>query len=45
MLFGSTPWLARNEKELVYKIETVPVYFPHHTPISSTAKDFITKCL
>ena len=45
MLYGQVPWTARTEKELIFRIETVPVNFPQNIPVSQLSKDFILKCL
>jgi len=39
------PWIARTEKELIFKIESIPVHFPSNIPVSQLSKDFILKCL
>lgn len=45
MLFGRTPWPARNQNELVENIKKMPIKFPFDTKISDISKEFIKSCL
>ena len=41
ILFGTTPWTALTEKDLIVKIETTPVVFPNDIKVSDESKEFI----
>ena len=45
MLFGKTPWPARDQLELIENIKKMPIRFPFDVKISDVSKDFIKGCL
>ena len=45
MIFGTLPFSADNEKDLVKKIKTDPVRFPKTAPITNEGKEFIKAML
>ncbi|KRX06263.1 Protein kinase-like domain [Pseudocohnilembus persalinus] len=45
MLFGKTPWPARDIQSLISAIKEIPLRFPYDYPIGEQAKHFIKGCL
>ena len=46
MLFADTPWRAKNEKDLLRKIENEPIdNILANKSISNNAKELLTRCL
>jgi serine/threonine protein kinase len=45
MLFGKTPWPARDKNSLIRNITELPLKFPYEKPISPSAMDFLKRCL
>ncbi|EAS02860.3 Serine/Threonine kinase domain protein (macronuclear) [Tetrahymena thermophila SB210] len=45
MLFGKTPWPARDLNSFITNIELLPLRFPYDKPISQESKDFLSQCL
>lgn len=45
MIFGRTPWPARDQKSFLSNIKSTPLRFPYDKPISDISKSFISSCL
>lgn len=45
MLFGKTPWPARDINSYLRNMKNSPLRFPYDKPIGKNTKDFITRCL
>lgn len=45
MLYGTTPWPAKSQYDLVNSILTKPVSFPYNVKVSDQSKAFIKHCL
>lgn len=45
MLFGKTPWPARDVTSLRNNIRAMPLRFPYDIPIGKYTKSFIEGCL
>ena len=45
MLHGDTPWQCKTEKELIDKMQKIPVKFRDSLKLSDNIKNFIRKCL
>lgn len=45
MLFGKTPWPARDIKSLKENVKKMPLRFPYDIPIGRHTKSFIEGCL
>ena len=45
MLHGDTPWQCKTERELIDKMQRIPVKFRDSLQLSDNIKNFIRKCL
>lgn len=45
MLFGKTPWPARDIQSLKENVKRLPLRFPYDIPIGKHTKSFIEGCL
>lgn len=45
MLFGKTPWPARDINSLKNNVKNMPLKFPYDIPIGKYTKTFIIGCL
>jgi len=45
MLFGKTPWPARDLHSFLENMQNTPIRFPYEKPVTDVTKDFITKAL
>ncbi|KRX10964.1 Protein kinase-like domain [Pseudocohnilembus persalinus] len=45
MLYGYTPWMAKDQKQLLAAIKTKPLNFPPNIPRSKEVKDLLTHML
>lgn len=45
MLYGKTPWPARDMNSLINNVRTMPLRFPYDVPVGSYTKSFIEGCL
>ena len=45
MVHGDTPWQCKTERELIDKMQRIPVKFRESLKLSENFKNFISKCL